>query len=163
MPANLENSAVATEWKRSVFIPIIKKGNVEEYSNYLTIILISHAKYYFEQNNAQNSPGKALAVRELGTYRCSSWTQKRQKNQRSNCNIRWITEKAREFQKNTYLCFTDFIKPFDCVDHNKLWEALKEMGIPEHHACLLRNLYVGQEATVWTLYGNNWLVQDLFV
>jgi len=85
MPANLENSAVATEWKRSVFIPIIKKGNVEEYSNYLTIILISHAKYYFEQNNAQNSPGKALAVRELGTYRCSSWTQKRQKNQRSNC------------------------------------------------------------------------------
>ena len=72
MPANLENSAVATEWKRSVCIPIIKKGNVEEYSNYLTIILISHAKYYFEQNNAQNSPGKALAVRELGTYRCSS-------------------------------------------------------------------------------------------
>ena len=68
-------------------------------------------------------------------------------------NIHWITEKAREFQKNIYLCFINYVKAFDCVDHNKLWKALKEMGIPYHVTCLLRNLYVGQEATVRTLYG----------
>ena len=65
-------------------------------------------------------------------------------------NIHWIIEKAWEFQKNSYLCFIDYTKPFDCVDHNKLWEALKKMGMPDHLTCLLRNLYVGQEATVRT-------------
>ena len=63
-------------------------------------------------------------------------------------NICWITEKAREFQKN--ICFTDYAKTFDCVDHNKLWKILKEMGLPDHLTCLLRNLYAGQEATVRT-------------
>ena len=68
-------------------------------------------------------------------------------------NIRWITEKAREFQKNIYLCFIDYAKAFDCVDHNKLWKILKEMGIPDHLTCLLRNLFAGQEATVRTGHG----------
>ena len=68
-------------------------------------------------------------------------------------NIRWITEKAREFQKNIYFCFIDYVKTFDCVDHNKLWKILKEMGIPDHLTCLLRNLYAGQEATVRTAHG----------
>ena len=68
-------------------------------------------------------------------------------------NIRWIIKKAREFQKNIYFCFTDYAKAFDCVDHNKLWKILKEMGIPDHLTCLLRNLYAGQEATVRTGYG----------
>ena len=63
-------------------------------------------------------------------------------------NIHWITEKAREFQKTIYFCFIDYTKVFDCVDHNKLWEILNEMGIPDHLTCLLRNLYAGQEATV---------------
>ena len=63
-------------------------------------------------------------------------------------NIRWIMEKAREFQKNICFCFLDCAKPFDCVDHSKLWKILKEMGIPDHLICLLRNLYAGQEATV---------------
>ena len=63
-------------------------------------------------------------------------------------NICWIIEKAREFQKNIYFCFTDYVKAFDCVDHNKLCKILKEMGIPDHLTCLLRNLYAGQEATV---------------
>ena len=63
-------------------------------------------------------------------------------------NIHWIIKKAREFQKNIYFCFIDYPKAFDCVDHNKLWKILKEMGIPEHLTCLLRNLYAGQEATV---------------
>ena len=68
-------------------------------------------------------------------------------------NIHWIMEKAREFQKNIYLCFIDYAKAFDCVDHNKLWKMLQEMGIPDHLTCLLRNLYAGQEATVSTGYG----------
>ena len=65
-------------------------------------------------------------------------------------NISWIMEKAREFLKNIYFCFIDYAKAFDCVDHNKLWKNLKEMGIPDHLTCLLRNLYAGQEATVRT-------------
>ena len=68
-------------------------------------------------------------------------------------NICWIIEKAREFQKNIYFCFIDYAKAFDCVDHNKLWKILKEMGIPDHLACLQRNMYAGQEATVRTVHG----------
>ena len=65
-------------------------------------------------------------------------------------NTFWIIEKAREFQKNIYFCFIDYAKAFDCVDHNKLWKILEEMGMQDHLTCLLRNLYVGQEATVRT-------------
>ena len=68
-------------------------------------------------------------------------------------SIRWIIEKAREFQKNIYFCFIDYAKTFDCVDHKKLWKILKEMGIPDHLICLLRNLYASQEATVRTGHG----------
>ena len=71
-------------------------------------------------------------------------------------NIRWIIEKAREFQKNIYFCFIDYVKAFDCEDHNKLWKILKEMGIPDHLTCLLRNLYAGQGATVRTGHGTDW-------
>ena len=68
-------------------------------------------------------------------------------------NVCWIIEKAREFQKNFYFCFIDYAKTFDCVDHNKLWKILKEMGIADHLTCLLRNLYAAQEATVRTGHG----------
>ena len=68
-------------------------------------------------------------------------------------NILWITEKAREFQKHIYFCFIDYDKAFDCLEHSKLWKILKEMGIPDHLTCLLRNLYAGQEATVRTGHG----------
>ena len=68
-------------------------------------------------------------------------------------NIRWIIKKAREFQKNIYFCFIDYAKAFDCVDHNKLWKILKEVGISDHLTCLLRNLYAGQEATVGSGHG----------
>ena len=71
-------------------------------------------------------------------------------------NIRWIIKKVREFQKNIYFCFIDYAKVFGCVDHNKLWKILKEMGISDHLACLLRNLYAGQEATVRTRHGTDW-------
>ena len=68
-------------------------------------------------------------------------------------NMHWIIEKAREFQKNIYFCFIDYAKDFDCMDHNKLWKILKEMGVSDHLTCLLRNLYAGQEATVRTGHG----------
>ena len=71
-------------------------------------------------------------------------------------NIHWIIKKARELQKNIYFCFIDYTKAFDCVDHNKMWKILKEMGIPDHLTCLLRNLFAGQEATVRTGHGTDW-------
>ena len=74
-------------------------------------------------------------------------------------NIHWIMEKGRQFQKNIYFCFIDYAKAFDCVDHNKLWKILQEMGIPDHLTCLLRNLYAGQEATVRTGHGTTDLFQ----
>ena len=82
--------------------------------------------------------------------------RKRRGSRDQIANIRWITEKAREFQKN--ICFIDYVKAFDCVDHNKLWKILQEMGIPDNLTCLLRNLYAGQEATVRTGHGTtDWL------
>ena len=71
-------------------------------------------------------------------------------------NIHWVIEKAKEFQKNIYFCFIDYAKAFDHMDHNKLWKIPKEMGIPDHLTCLLRNLYAGQEATVRTGHGTDW-------
>ena len=71
-------------------------------------------------------------------------------------NIHWIIKKAREFQENIYFCFINYAKALDCVDHNKLWKILKEMGIPDHLTCLLRNLFAGQEATVRTEHGTDW-------
>ena len=76
-------------------------------------------------------------------------------------NIHWIMEKAREIQKNIYFCFIDYAKAFDCVDHYKLWKILKEMGVPDHLTCLLRNLSAGQEATVRTGHGTiDWLQKE---
>ena len=72
--------------------------------------------------------------------------RKGRENRDQIANICWIIEKAREFQKSIYFCFIDYAKAFDCVDHNKLWKILKQMGIPDHLICLLRNLYAGQEA-----------------
>ena len=109
------------------------------------------------QSNAQNSPSQASTVRELWNSRCSSWIKRGRGTRDQIANIHWIIEKAREFQKNIYFCFIDYAKAFDCVDHNKLWKILKEMGIPDHLTCLLRNLYAGQEATVRTGHGTDWL------
>ena len=79
-----------------------------------------------------------------------SWISKGRGTRDQTVRIHWVIEKAREFQKNIYFCFIDYAKAFDCVDHNKLWEILKEMGIPDHLTCLLKNLYAGQEAIVKT-------------
>ena len=85
----------------------------------------------------------------MHAYRVKENRKRYRKHQAKFC---WIIEKARKFQKNICLCFIDYAKAFDCVDHNELWKALKEMGTQDHLTCLLRNLYVGQEATVRTLY-----------
>ena len=137
------------DWKRSVFIPIPKKGNAEECLNYLTIELTSHASKVmlkilqarlqqyvnWELPDIQAGFGKGRGTRD------------------QIADICWIIEKARELQKNIYFWFIDYAKAFDCVNHSKLWEILKEVGIPDHLPCLLRNLYAGQEATVRTGHG----------
>ena len=81
---------------------------------------------------------------------------KRQRSQRSNCQHPLDHQKSKQFQKNISFCVIDYAKAFDCVDHNKLWKILREMGIPDHLTCLLRNLYAGQEATVRTRHGKDW-------
>ena len=134
------------DWKKSVFILIPKKGNAKECSNYHTIALISHtSKVMLKilQARLQQYVNHDLPDVQAG-FRKGRGTR----NQITN--IRWIIKKAREFQKNIYFCFIDYTKAFDCVDHNKLWKILKEMEIPDHLTCLLRNLYAGQEATVRT-------------
>ena len=139
MPANLENSAWPKDWKRPVLIPIPKKGNAKENSNYCTIALISYSskvmlkilqariQQYLKHEHSDVQAGfrKGRGTRD------------------QIANIRWIMKKAREFQKKVYFCFIDYAKAFDCVDHNKLWKILKEIGIPDHLTCFLRNLYAG--------------------
>ena len=98
---------------------------------------------------AQNPSSWASAVHEPRISRGTTQVLKRQRNQ----NIHWIMEKEREFQKNIYFCLIEYAKAIDCVYHNKLWKIIKEMGIPDHLTCLLRNLYTGQEAAVRTRHG----------
>ena len=130
-------------------IPIPKKGNLKECSNYHTIALISQASKVMLkilQARLQQYVNHELPDVQAG-FRKGRGTRDQM------ANIRWIIEKAREFQKNIYFCFIDYAKAFDCVDHNKLWKILKEIGITDHLTCLLRNLYAGQEATVRTGHG----------
>ena len=137
------------DWKRSVFIPVPKKGNAKECSNYRTTAVISHASKVMLkilQARLQQYMNQELADVQAGF-------RKDRETRDQIANIQWIIEKAREFQKSIYFCFMDYMKAFDCVDHNKLWQVLKEMGIPDHLTCLLRNLYAGQEATVRTGHG----------
>ena len=141
MPANLENSAVATELERSVFITILKKDNAKECSNYHTTVIISHASQVMLK--ILQARLSQYVNRELPDVQARFRKGREPRDQIAN--ICWIIEKAKEFQRNIY--FTDFTKAFDCVYHNKLWKILKEMEIPDYLTCLLRNLYVRQEAT----------------
>ena len=134
------------DFKRSAFIPIPKKGNAKECSNYCTIALISHSckvmlkilqtrlEQYMNHELPDNQAGfrKGRGIRDQIFKVC------------------WVIEKARECQKHISFCLIDCAKAFDGIDHNKLWKILKEMGIPDHLTCLLRNMYAGQEATVRT-------------
>ena len=137
------------DWKRSVFIPIPKKSNAKEYSNYWTIALFSHASKLMLkilQARLQQYVNHKLPDVQAD-FRKGRGTRDQ------IANIHWIIEKARKLQKNIY--FIDYAKAFDCMDHNKLWKIFKEMEIPDHLTCLLRNLYAGQEATVTTEHGTN--------
>ena len=103
-----------------------------------------------QQSNAQNFPSQAQQYVNCELPDVQTGFRKSRGPKDQIANICWIIEKAKEFQKNIYFCFIDYTKAFDCVDHNKLWKILQEMGIPGHLICLLRNLYAGQEATVRT-------------
>ena len=120
----------------SVFNPIPMKGNAKECSNYHTIALISHVskvKLKILQARLQQYVNRELPDVQAGF-------RKGRRTRDQIATISWITEKAREFQKNIYFCFIDYAKTFDCVEHNTLWKILKEMGIPDHLTCLLRKL-----------------------
>ena len=144
MPANVENSAVPTGLEK-----VSSPSNLRECSNYHTITLISHSSKVIL---------KILQARLQQYVNCElldvqAGFRKGRGTRDQIANICWIIKKAREFQKNIYFCFIDYAKAFDYVDDNKLWKILKEMGIPDHLTCLLRNLYAGQEATVRTGHG----------
>ena len=144
MLANLENAAVATGLQKVSF-----HSSPKEYSNYHTIVLISHVRkemLKILQVRLQQYMNGEFPDIQVG-FRQGRGTRDQL------ANICWIIEKAREFQKNKYFCFIDYAKTFDCVGHNKLWKILQEVRIPDHLICLLRNLYTGQEATVRTGHG----------
>ena len=124
-------------------MPITKKDNAKECSHYHTTALISQANKVILkilQARLQEYVNQEIPDVQAG-FRKGRGTKDQ------IANIHWMIKKAREFQKNIYFCFTDYAKAFDCVDNNKLWKILKEMGIPDHLTCLLRNLYGGQEAS----------------
>ena len=135
-------------WKRSDFISIPKKGNAKECSNYYTIALISYTSKVM------------LKICQARLQQYVNWEppdiqagfRKGRQTKDQIANIHWVIEKAREFQKNIY-CFIDYAKAIDCMNHNKLWKILGEMGIPDHLTCLLRNLCAGQEAPARTGHG----------
>ena len=141
MPTNLENSAVATGLEKVSVIPIPKKGNAKECSNYHTTALTSHtSQVMFKILQVRLQQYVNYEIPDVqARYRKSRWTRDQ------IANICWIIEKAREFQKNIYFCFINYAKTFDCVEHKKLWKILKEMGIPDHLTCVLRNLYTSQK------------------
>ena len=153
MPANLENSAVATGLEKVSFHSNPKERQCQRTLNYHTIALISHASKVIL---------KILQARLQQYVNCElpdvqAGFRKGRGTRDQIANIRWIIEKAKEFQEN--ICFIDYTKAFDSADHNKLWKSqqtwkiLQEMGIPDHLTCLLRNLYAGQETTVRTGHG----------
>ena len=149
MPANLENSTVATGLEKVSFHSIPKDRQCQRMlklphnCTHLTCwqimlkILQARLQQYLNRELPDVQAGfrKGRGTRDQIGYIC------------------WIIEKTREFQKSIYFCFTNYAKAFDCMDHNKLWKILKEMRIPDHFTCLLRNLYTGQEATVRTVHG----------
>ena len=141
MPENLENSAVATGLEKVSFHSNPKERQCQRM---LKLLHSSHA--LAKECSKFSTPGfnSTWMVNIQAGFRKGRGTRDQ------IANLCWITEKAREFQKSIYFCSIDYAKAFDCEDHNKLWEILQEMGIPDHLTCLLRSLYTGQEATVRT-------------
>ena len=149
MPANLENSAVATGLEKVSFHCNPKEGQCQimfKLPHNCTHLHASKVMLKILQVRVQQYMNHELPDIQAGF-------RKGRGSRDYIANIHWIIEKAREFQKHNYFCFIDYSKDFDCVDHNKLWKILQETGIPDHLTCLLRNLYAGQEATVRTGHG----------
>ena len=144
MPANLENSAVATGVEQSFFIMVPKKGNAKECIKYSTITFISHTKKVILK--ILQARLQQYVKRELPDVQSGFWKGRETRDQ--NANIHWVIEKARQFQKD--ICFIEYAKAFDYVSYNKQWKLLTEMRITDYLTCLLRNLYASQEATVRT-------------
>ena len=139
------------DWKRPILIPIAKKGSTKECANHWTIALISHgSKIVLKILHARLQHYVNQEIPDV-----QDGFRKERGTRDQIANIHGIIEKSREFQKNIYLSLINCAKAFDCVDHVKLWKALREMGLTDHLTCPLRNLYVGQEATVRTLYRTN--------
>ena len=137
------------DWKMSILIPIPKKGITNECASLRTVALISHdRKVMLKILHARHQHYENQEFPDV-----PAGFKKGRGTRDQIANICWIIENATEFQKNIYLCFFNYTKAFYCVDNNKLWKSPKEMEIPDHLTCLLRNLYIGQEATVRTLYG----------
>ena len=150
MPANLENSALATGLEKVSFHSNLKERQCQR------MLKLPHAIAL----TSHTSKGmlKIIQARPQQYVNCEipdvqAGFRKGRETRDQIGNICWIIKKAREFQKNIYFCFINYAKAFDCVDHSKLWKILQEMGIPDHLTCLLRNLYAGQEATFRTGHG----------
>ena len=149
MPANLENSAVATGLENVSFHSNPKERQCQRMFKILQIALTSHTSQVVLkvlQARLQQNVNRELPDVQAG-FRKDRGTRD------EIANICWIIKKARAFQKNICFCFIDYAKAFDCVDQNKLWKILKEIEIPGHLSCLLRNLYAGQEAIVRMEHG----------
>ena len=127
------------DWKKSILIPVPKKGSTKEYANHQTIALIAHAHARLQHYANQELPDVKVGFRKGRRIRDQI------------ANILLDRKESKGIQKNIYLYFINYAKAFDCVDHNKLWKALKEMGISDQPTSLLTNMYVGQKATVRTL------------
>ena len=143
-------------WKKVSFHSNPKEEQCQRMSNYCTTALISHtSKVMLQilQVKLQQYVNQELPDIQAGF-------RKGRATRDQIANICWIINKGREFWKNIYFCFVDYAKAFDCVDHNKMWKILKEMGIPDHLTCLLRNLYAGQDVPVRTWQSNNGLVPN---
>ena len=139
------------DWKRSVFIPIPKKSNAKECSNYRTIALISHTSkviHKIPQARLQQYVNCKLPDVQAGF-------RKDRRNQRSNCQHPLDHRKSKRILEKHLLLLYWLCQSFNCVDHNKLWKILQEIGIPDHVTCLLRNLYAGKEARVGTRHGTD--------
>ena len=137
------------DWKKSIYVPIYKKGDKKECGNYRTIALISHASKILLRV-LQKRP-KAFLIPELPIEQAGF---RRGRGTRDHIsNLRWLMERARDNQRELFMCFIDYKKAFDCVDHQRLWNTLKGMGVPEHLIVILSNLYTNQEATIRKEYG----------
>ena len=147
--SNVENSAVATGLEKVSFHSSLKERQCQR---------MFKLPHNYTHHTGWQSMLKILQVRlqQYVNHKLPDVQASFRKGRGSRdqiANIHWIMEKAREFQKNIYFCFIDYVKAFDCMDHNKLWKILKEMGIPDNLICLLRNLYASQETTVRTRPG----------